>query len=322
MPEISRLSLRGWEVVSLATPELEVQLVPARGASITSVRRRADGTELLWQPPWGLRHATSATLPGSEQAQLLDQLVGGWRTAFPNGGDAAAAHGVDWGFDGEAQLAAFDWCPTDTGLVLETRLVRSPFRLTKTLCLNGPRLELTETVLNAGGEPVEVMWGSSVTFGPPLLGAGTVLETDASSVHPDPFVSPGAAFDDVLPWPRGWADGSVVNLRTLPAPTARVSRMAYLEDFARGTVSLTNPERNLGVTLDWDSDVWPYLWYALEAGAAEGFPWFSAGYFLTLQPGTSWPAHGLHDARRLSGTTVWIGPQESRTATLALTVGG
>ena len=72
--------------------------------------------------------------------------------------------------------------------------------------------------------------------------------------------------------------------------------------------------------LEWDGGSWPHVWYALEAGGASGYPWFRSGYFLTLTPCTSWPAHGVHEARRVSGTTVWISPGTARTAHATLPV--
>ena len=59
---------------------------------------------------------------------------------------------------------------------------------------------------------------------------------------------------------------------------------------------------------------------SIEAGGSAGFPWFRAGYFLRLTPCSSWPAHGVHEARRVSDSTLWISPGSSETAYLTLTL--
>ena len=42
--------------------------------------------------------------------------------------------------------------------------------------------------------------------------------------------------------------------------------------------------------------------------------------FLSLTPCTSWPAHGVHEARRVSNSTVMIDPGEVLTSYVALRV--
>jgi hypothetical protein len=74
------------------------------------------------------------------------------------------------------------------------------------------------------------------------------------------------------------------------------------------------------VDLEWDLGIWPHLWYSMEAGQRSGFPWFSNGYFLALTPSSSWPGHGIHDARRVAQTTLLIHPNEAKTSHLTVRV--
>ncbi len=50
------------------------------------------------------------------------------------------------------------------------------------------------------------------------------------------------------------------------------------------------------------------------------YPWYGKGYFLSLTPGTSWPAHGVSEARRVSDSAVWISPGAARTSYATLRV--
>lgn len=320
MTEVEVVVRRGWELVRLMTDTISVDIVPGLGGTIISVRRRADNAEILWQTPWGLRQKGSAVLPGNAEAVMLDYFPGGWQTLFPNAGETSVVHGVEWGFDGEARLTPFDCDIIDSVVTLTARLVRSPCEVTKRVRLDDSTVSVTETVGNAGGQPIETMWGQQVILGSPLLSERTVVDTGAAIVRPDPKTAGGVSYDDLLPWPRGHGANSVINLRNLVGPEAQETRLAYLSDFSSPTARVVNAAADLGVDLSWDAEHWPYLWYSLEASRRTNFPWFTHGYFLALTPASSWPAHGLHEARRVSSTTQWLPAGEERTATLSATV--
>ncbi len=309
----------GWEVLHLSNEAVEVRILPALGGSVTSVVRRADGAELLHQAPGGLRPFGAPTVSGSAEADRWDHAAAGWETLFPNGGDSVNAHGAEWGHDGEARVTWLDWTFAGSTLVLTGRLRRAPFELTRTVSLHDHELTVEETVTNVSRERIEVMWGQQLRFGADLLGPDTVVDSGASLVRPDPRTSRGVSYEDLLPWPRSYGhEETMVNLRGVPAAAAGETRRAYLSEFGRPWARVSRPVTGLAVELTWDGVAWPFLWYELEAGGHEGFPWFSDGYFLTLTPSSSWPAHGLHDARRVSGTTVWLAPGEIRTSQLTL----
>ncbi|WP_375424177.1 DUF4432 family protein [uncultured Friedmanniella sp.] len=319
MAELTARDVRGWEVLRLTSDQVSVDVVPALGGTVTDLTRRADGASLLWSTPWGLRHRGSLPVPGSSEAVMLDSYPGGWQTLFPNGGDTAVVHGVEWGHDGEARVTWLEWELRDGALELTGRLVRSPFALTKTVRVEDDTVTVTEHVTNQGGEQVEVMWGSQLAFGGDLIGPGTSLSTSASVVRPDPRTSSGASYEDLMPWPRSHGPHSVVNLSRLPGPDAGESRLAYLSDFGTPTLTVLNAAGTLGVDLTWDESR-PYLWYSLEAGGRDGFPWFGNGYFLALTPSSSWPAHGLHEVRRTSATARWAQPGEQLSSRVSVRV--
>jgi len=317
--QIEQLTVRDWEVLRLSDDAVSLDVVPALGGTVTALRRRSDGASLLWSTPWGLRRRGAWSLPGSSEAQMVDTYPGGWQTLFPNGGDTAVVGGVEWGHHGEARLTWLDWEADGGSLRLTGRLVRSPFTLRKTFALEGDEVVLDETVHNVGGEPVELMWGSQLALGGDLVGPGSSVATSASTVHPDPRFSVSTSYEDLMPWPRSHGQRGVVNLSRLPGPDADETRLAYLADFATPSVTVRSPDRRVGLDVTWDES-WPYLWYSLEAGGRHGFPWYSRGYFLALAPGSGWPAHGLHETRRASATTIWLQPDEERTTRLRLRV--
>ena len=318
MAELTQHEHRGWPVLRIATDAIALDVLPGLGGTISSLIRQADGAEICWNPPWDLRPPGTPVLPGTPEAVALSQDPGGWQTIFPNGGESVSVHGVEWGFDGEARTSFMDWEFTGTSLMLTTRLTRAPFELSKIISVRDHEVTVGETVRNVGRERIEVIWGSRLTLGADLLGGDTVLEASATVVHPDPKASPSVSYDDLTPWPRGHGRQAMINLRTLPAPDADESRIAYLDDFTRPWLQVRRPSRDLAVELEWDGRTWPHVWYAVEAGGSAGFPWYRAGYFLRLTPCSSWPAHGVHEARRVSDSTVWISPGSSKTSYLTL----
>lgn len=320
MVSLERIDRDGWQVLRITSDEIAVEVVPGHGGTILSVRRRRDDCELLWQTPWGLRPAGAGRLTGAVEAAMLDTHPGGWQTIFPNGSDNAIVHGVEWGYDGEARIAFYRWEETPSSVIMRARLTRSPFEVTKIVSVRGAEVTVGETIKNVGAEHVDVVWGQQVNLGPPLVGPRAIVDADVAIVRADPRAARDADFDDLLPWPRSRTGDGVVNLRSVPAPDAEQTRAAYLSDFGRPAITIRNPAAGIAATLTWDGDVWPHLWYGMEAGGRSGYPWYGAGYFLSLTPATSWPARGIHDVRRTSATTLRVYPGVSRTSHLSLRV--
>ncbi|MDN5727403.1 MAG: DUF4432 family protein [Propionibacteriales bacterium] len=307
---------------NLANDDLRLTFLPGRGGAITSLQRVSDGLELLWQAPWGVLPPGTVRPPATASTSATENWSGGWRTLFPNSGRNVTLYGADLGTDGEACLAPYDVTPVDDGIgvTLSTRLTRMPIRLTRTVRLDGPRVRVSETVRNESGQDVEVMWAQELCFGAPLLSPTTTLTTGASVVRPDPDTTHSVGYDDVMPWPRTQGNSGVVNLRKSVAADAALTRKAYLSDFSEPKATLRNPELDLAVELTWDGEQMPFCWYELDAGGQDAFPHFLGSYYLALSPSTSWPRQGVHDARRISSTSIWVTAGQERTTWIELSL--
>ena len=315
---------RGWEVLRLETDALAVEVVPGQGGDIITVAPPS-GDNVLWTSPWGLRQRGAVTGAGDSHATAIDLYPGGWQTLFPNGGDACVEHGVEWSFHGEAWLAPFDWALDGDAVVLRTRLVRSPFELSKRLAIEDDTLVVTEVITNAGGMAVEVMWGAHPAFGPPLVTADCRLETNARAVVVDDArdtPTTDLALGARGPWPHvPGRRGADVDFRAVPGEGAGIERMAYLTGFEGAPwVTLTNEVTGLCARLEWDASVLPHAWYWLEANATMAFPWYGAAYVLAVEPASSYPARGLATVRRTTETQLTVAAGESRTSTIRLAV--
>ena len=321
MAQLDQADLRGWEMLHLTTADLRVAVLPGLGGTITSVRRLVDDAEVCWSRPQGVRARGLPGLGGTAEAQRDDQQLGGWQTLFPNAADAATLYGVEWPYDGEVRLTWLDWEFTGSSLILRGQLLRGPFELTKIISVRGSQITVGETVRNLGNDPLETIWASRLCLGGAALGPDTVLESGARVVRADPRTGQGAGYDDVLPWPRAHGGRGMVNLRQMPGPEAGESRIAYLMDFAHPYVELRRPSTDLHLRIEWEDDPFPFLWYELEAGGEVEHPWWGTGYMLALTPSSSWPARGLHDARRVADTALVLPPGTARTSSVTLTVG-
>jgi hypothetical protein len=321
---ISVSTRAGWEIVTLRSGLAEVDILPGKGGDILSVRRRADTLEFLWVSPWGLRPRGALSAAGDSEGRLMEAYPGGWQTVFPNGGDPAATQRTTWGMHGEAWLAPFRWEQARPDRIrMHAELVHSPFRIEKTITLDGPRVAVSETITSRGGHPLDVMWSHHPAFGPPFLCGGCRVEAAAAGVAADEME--GAEHTDLRPGHAGrWPylpgrEAGQVDLRLVPPPEAGTSRLAYLTGFTQGLVTIRNEQLDAGVRLEWDPALMPHAWYWLEARGTAGFPWYQAAYVLGIEPATSLPGHGITQARA-AGTAVTFAPGESKTAQITLTI--
>jgi hypothetical protein len=311
---ISTSSRHGWEIVHIRTTDLEVEVLPGKGGDVLQIRRREDDLDVLWTSPWGLRPRGAWSAANESEGRLMEAYPGGWQTVFPNGGDASPAHGTVWGMHGEVWLSPFDWERSGpSGITMHTRLVHSPFSVTKDVQVAGSHVTICETITNCGRHPVDVMWSHHPAFGAPLLSADSIVDT------PDARI----VIDDVTPSGRtdvgSAAGGGATDLRWPPNESAAVARMAYLIDLVDGSMHLRNPRLGAGALITWDTSVMPHAWYWLECHGSPDFPWYQQAYVLGLEPASSYPAQGLGKARE-RGSTMTFRAGERRSATVSLTV--
>lgn len=262
-------------------------------------------------------------------ASLMEAYPGGWQTVFPNGGDACVEQGVEWGMHGEAWLAPWDVVDeTEAAVTMQTRLVRSPFALTKTIAVTGDTVNVRETVHNEGKQPVEVMWSHHPAFGRPFIGPDCRIETSART-----FVVDDARVTDSgdlqvgarASWPLVPAARAeaTVDVSRLPGEEQAVDRFGYLTDFdGPAWAAFVNDELGITARLEWDADVMPHAWYWLEAHGSTGFPWYRGVYVAAIEPATSFPGRGIATVRTTTANQIRLMAGERRTTMIRLQVTG
>lgn len=324
--ELSTLELKGWEVVRLQSPHLEVDVLPGKGGDILAVTWVPTRVNLLWESPWGLRPRGAVSTAKDSVARFLENYPGGWQTIFPNGGDAASVSGIEWGFHGEAALVPWDWTPIDGGVELSTRLTQSPFELSKKIWVDSNQVRVTETATNVGPDPQQVMWSHHPAFGAPFISGDTTVQCGASTFIADDErdveagdLEPGAESD----WPKALTrEGTSADISRLPDRDTSLDRFGYLTGFDEGWASIESPSTGITARLEWNARIFPHAWYWLEAHATAGFPWFGQAYVFAIEPASSYPGQGVQKVREKTGTLLSFDPGESRSVELSLSVEG
>ena len=321
---IGRETSMGWDVLRLRRGNIEVDVLPQKGADINAVRWLPLDANLLWTTPWGLRPRGYVPTAAGSVTAFMESYFGGWQTIFPNGGPSCEEDGAELGFHGEACLAPWEVvAEDDDGVELATRLVRSPFAMTKRIDVLDDEVRVVESITNTGSVARDVMWSHHPAFGAPLLGEGARLETSAAWFEADD--DRDTEHGDLAPggrgaWPQGVGRDGAVDLALLPGPDETADRFGYLGGFERGWCAVVNPGLGLRVELSWDESVFPHAWLWLESHATEAYPWFGRAYVLGIEPASSYPGQGLHAVREKTGTQLRIEAGETRSVWVALRV--
>lgn len=325
----SELTLaHGIRAVRIENDLLAATVLVDKGADIYELIHKPSGVDVLWKSPWGLRPIGKgfATAAKSETA-WLENYAGGWQEIFPSGGGPCEYKGVELNFHGEASTLGWDFGiaeePDAVELRLGVRLMRSPFRLERTMRIESgePSLLLRERVTNESRETIDYMWGHHPAFGAPFLSGACRIDTNAATLIGDDLyrsglspIAPGTA----CAWPAGGRDGRSTDLSVVPGADERRTMLGYFADYEGDDAwyAITNRELGFGVGLVWPKAAFPHAWLWQEMHASAGFPWYGSAYVMAIEPGTSHPGQGLVAVMEKTGTHRSLAPGESAEAEL------
>jgi hypothetical protein len=311
-----------WSALELESDELTVTVLPGKGCDILEVIDRRSGIDVMMRAPWGYGRPPVTGTTSAER--WIESYSGGWQVLLPNGGDAANEHGVEWGFHGEA--GTIPWRVDERAREsarLSASLITAPLELERELRVSGRTFELVERVRNAAAEPIDVMWGHHPAFGAPLIEPGAIISPRCGSFVADER-APGAALEPGArsTWPHAaLAAGGTVDLSVIPPLDEPRSVLGYLTDFEAGEYTIANARIGLSATLRWPLELFPHAWFWQELHGLPDFPWYRRMYTQAVEPGTTYPAHGIAEARARGGVPLTIAGGETREARLELELG-
>lgn len=288
----------GWSSVVLENDDLQVTVLPDKGAEIHQIVAVCSGTAILFQGPWGLRAPGADPLPGSGDDAFMWNYAGGWQELFPSVNESCSYRGAPIPFHGEVACLQWEYevlaaDGVEARVRFRTRSRLTPFVLERTLSLRAEdtSLLIEETVVNESLDDAHFVWGHHCVVGPPFLEAGCRLDIPARTIVTSPELwepetarlEPGRR----EPWPRApLRTGGTVDLRDIPGTETGSHDDLYVTDLDDGWLAVSNPRLDLTFRLEWDHRLfgWIVLWQPYGGALAEPL---SGSYALGIEPWTS-----------------------------------
>lgn len=317
---VNEYGWRGHRLVVLENELLRVGVVASKGADVVELRYKPQDIDFLWHSPHPLLPpAEYAPTQPTPNGTFFDQYHGGWQESLPAGNGTPTHERAALGLHGEVSSLPWDVRlvedePVRVAVEFSVRARRTPFWLRRTMVVETgrPYVTLDETLVNEGEQELPYMWGHHPAFGPPLVSPDCVLEMPAA-----PFVvSANQAHGRYEPgryerWPMARdRQGQALDASLVPPKEARAVDTLYVELAGQptGYAALRNRALGLGVGLEWDAAVFPYVWCWQAYGGAWGYPFYGRTYHVAIEPFNA-PIGSLDDAMR-TGTGGRLGPGE------------
>jgi hypothetical protein len=322
--------VHGMRAVFLENERLRIGILADKGTDLFELLYKPRDVDFAWLSAQGVQDPIVYAAGNSDPvATFLDTYPGGWQEVLPSGGAPSSYAGASYGQHGELSVVPWDYALVEDGeRAVAVRFTvagrKSPFRVVKEVRLEGGELGFTidETVENEGAFSAHLMWGHHISFGPPFLRPGARISLpDGIEVipHGERLNSDGRR---VAPergrWPNVAAEGGGQLDLSLVPHRGEPSEIVYLAGFREGWYEVRDPDR-LGLRVNWDASVMPYLWFWQEFGATRGYPWYGRHYNIGLEPFTSYPTNGLEEAVRRE-TALELGPGERLQFRISATV--
>lgn len=298
--------LDGNHAIVMENKSLRLTYLVDRGMDCIEMLYKPQDVDLMWHSPVPLhKRSDYMSHTGDSFCNYLDHNSGGWQEILPNGGGECHYKGACLGMHGE--ISNVPWqchilrdTAEEVALRAEITTLRSPFKLVKEISLKGEdsAVEIREWLYNLADEPMQLMWGNHPTIGEPFLEKGCRIETNAKTaftIDTQDFdtqrLRPGTRFV----WPTaGDTDFSIV-----PGADNHTADMLYLTDFPeKAAYRVRNDRLHLSYGMEWDANLFPYLWMWQVCRGSYGYPWYGRTYNMALEPWTSWPSGGLEEAIR------------------------
>jgi galactose mutarotase-like enzyme len=262
-----QITFRGEPGIALHSDDIDVIVLPHRGAKIASLRHRPSGREWLEQPARELHDPptygsafTDADMFGWDE--MLPTIIG---ASYPDGdyrGVPLPDHGEVWTLPWEAR-------PDGEVLVCSTAGRALPYLVTRTMRVDRARLRLEYELSATGTTALWLLWAAHPQFA--VEGRRTRIVLPAE-VHQLLNVWPG-----IEPGYVRWPNADIESTRAIPSGAGR--KLYALPDAKIGTAALIDTDGSW-LRLTWDPRLVPYLGIWLDNGA------FAPQPVIALEPAT------------------------------------
>lgn len=283
-------TLEGHAALTLQNDGLQLQIVPALGGKVISLRQRATGRDFLWRQP-------DRPLRPAPYGAPFDQFdLSGWDECFPTIGEVVYPlepwKGIVVPDHGEVWTLPWQWQMEGETLRMWVHSVRFGYRFERTFRLapaaaGTSALHIGYAVSNPTPFPLHALWSMHPFF--------SVTETSRVLLPPDVRVRVEIStqerighFLSEVPWPitmdhhrQAPIDLSVMGP---PQPT---SEKLYSTPLAEGWAALFHPDDEAFVAFTFDPAAIPFMGVCQIRGGwpSDGVPTYST----LLEPCTGWP---------------------------------
>ncbi len=285
--------------LTVANEVIELEMLPAFGARLTSLVDRRTGREWLVTGP-ALGSDDDGALYGGEQAR-------GWDECFPT---VAPCHDSEWGgrLRDHGALWGRPWqCDADSERFMSV-FRDERFVFERTILLSGPEIRLTYSVRNPGSRSVPYLWSQHCLLaaqpGESVILRGTEDPAAAGSFREGVFVNEPAS------WP---GPPDLPEMDRVQPLAAGVAAKFYAP--CRGDVVAGISGEDGSIHFGWSAADIPYLGVWLDYG---GWPADQPVHQVALEP-TTGAADDLAAARRL-GMAQTLAPAATHSWEMTITV--
>jgi galactose mutarotase-like enzyme len=285
-------------VLSVSNEHVEFVVAPEHGMTVTELRLRTDGRNILWQRP---DRAAPGDRPGvgppgePSRRTFADLFAGGWFELSPHAGFPGIVDGRATTMHGEAVRLAWEVASEGSDHVeAVARCVRYPLELRRRIELVGSTVTFTSSVVNVGRRACSITHGEHPCLDGVLFARGSIGLTAKTARVLDP-VRPDAATLEPGPfeWPiaRDLA-GRSVDVSAIPAVDSLGHDHIELELAADDVVVSTRD--GLRATIQVEREAHPYVlvWRSSRPGPAS-----RAWNVFAVEPQSS-SGRGIDDAVR------------------------
>ncbi len=299
---LKEIIYKGYRTLILENEKLKIAILLDKGTDIIELVYKPEDIDFMWKSPIelnGLKRTAVTMAYGA--GSFLDEYEGGWQELLPNMGAPHNYKGSSIGLHGE--LFSLPWNYSvitddvyEVKIKLFTRMVRTPFFIEKfiTIRSNEANIEFAEKILNEADEEFKFMWGHHPAIGKPFLDENCVIDLPEGlygKTYPLDLSEKNILPLDIdVKWPF-IVDKSGINrdLSKIMPPSEKTDFRIYLEGFKEGWYGITNLNSGIGFGMEWDINVFKYLWLWFSYRGFYNFPFYGRCYTIALEPWTAIP---------------------------------
>lgn len=287
---------KGMRAVFLENDVLKVGILVDKGTDIFEFLYKPRDIDFTWLYPWGFRDLVDYRITKNQTGgRYMDFYEGGWQEIFPNGGSPCNVTGAEFGQHDEVALLPWEYeIIEDKEEIIEikffTKTRLTPFLLEKRIRLKAgiPEIKISERIINKSSVDLKVIWGHHLVYGKPFLEEGCRINVSAKKCLtynvPDVLDS-NIPLNKEFVWPLlPTVDGKTIDLSIIQPESANSSKFLYINKIEAGEYEILNERKNLGIKVEWDKKIMPYLWFWQEFNKSAGYPWYKMARVFGLEP--------------------------------------